>query len=328
MISVLIATRNRAPLLAATLDALAAQQWPGCPYEVLVVDNGSTDATGTVVEAAAAGSAAPVLYRQEPRPGKSHALNTAVLHARGDLLVLTDDDVLPGPGWLAAYARAFENPALDFAAGRILPLWEAPPPHWMSPALYGVLAISDGGTVRLPLGKRLNDHIMPIGANMAIRRQVIDRVGGWNPSLGKLLNTLRTGEDHEFSLKMAEAGLRGTYEPDAWVRHRVPADRLTRAYFRRWFFDNGTIVAGFEPRFPTTTHYVVGVPRYLWRQALASCASVIKGVANRDPKRIAAGEMRVLWFAGYVWGRWRLQRASAPTGREPARAAQAVAPRS
>lgn len=327
MISVLIATRDRAPLLAATLDALAVQQWPG-PYEVLVVDNGSKDATRSVVETAAARSTAPVLYRHEPRPGKSHALNTAVLHAHGDLLVLTDDDVLPGPNWLAAYAHAFENPTLDFAAGRILPLWEAQPPRWMSPALYGVLAIPDGGTVRLPLGKRLNDHIMPIGANMAIRRQVIDRVGGWNPDLGKLLNTLRTGEDHEFALKMTKANLRGMYEPDAWVRHRVPADRLTRAYFRRWFFDNGTIVAGFEPLFPTTTHYVLGVPRYLWRQALGSCASVIRGAATADPKRVAAGEMRVLWLAGYVWGRWRAGRAPAPTGSEPARPAEAAAPRS
>ena len=65
---------------------------------------------------------------------------------------------------------------------------------------------------------------MPIGANMAIRRSVVERVGGWNPALGKLDGTLRTGEDHEFALKMFDAGLVGVYEPRAEVAHRVPAD--------------------------------------------------------------------------------------------------------
>jgi cellulose synthase/poly-beta-1,6-N-acetylglucosamine synthase-like glycosyltransferase len=330
MISVLIATRDRARLLEVTLGALTGQEWPGQPYEVLVVDNASADDTRSVVEAAAARSPVPIVSLHEARSGKSRALNTAVAHARGDLLVLTDDDVVPSPGWLGAYARAFENPSVDYAVGRILPLWEASPPSWMSPALYGVLAIPDGGTKRLPLGRRLNDHIMPIGANMAVRRRVIDQIGGWNPDLGKLQHTLRTGEDHEFALKMTAAGLRGVYEPDAWVRHRVPADRLTRRYFRQWFFENGAIVAGLEARFPTTNRYVLGVPRYLWRQALVALGSSLSGRLTGDTKRAVAGEMRVRWFAGYLLGRWR--EAGATGGRlqvqEPTASTEATVPRS
>src|SRR5919106_4321342 len=211
MISVVIATRDRARLLASTLEALSRQESPGCPFEILIVDNGSIDDTPGVVAAAAARGPAPVMYLSETGPGKSRALNNAVAHARGDLLVLTDDDVLPSPGWLAAYVRAFSETGADFAAGRILPQWEAPPPRWMSPALHGVLAIPDGGTRRLTLGKGVNDQIMPIGANMAIRRHVLDRIGGWNPDLGKLQGTLRTGEDHEFALKMFDAGFTGVY---------------------------------------------------------------------------------------------------------------------
>lgn len=304
MISVVIATRNRAALLESTLEALCRQESPGCPFEILIADNASVDTTPAVVAAAAERAPVPVIYLREMRPGKSHALNTAVAQARGDLLVLTDDDVLPSSGWLAAYVRAFAETGADFAAGRILPLWEAPPPGWMSPALHGVLAIPDGGTVRLPVAKGLNEHIMPIGANMALKRQVLERVGGWNPDLGKLQGTLRTGEDHEFALKMLHAGLTGVYEPDASVRHRVPADRLRLAYFCRWFYGNGAIVAGLEQTFPSSTRHLLNVPRYLWRQALEDVLGLARGIVTWNSGDAVACGMRLAWFAGYLRARW------------------------
>jgi glycosyltransferase involved in cell wall biosynthesis len=160
MISVVIASRNRAPLLASTLAALERQDWPGCPFEIVVVDNASTDDTAHVIDEAVSRRRVPVMGLREDRPGKSHALNTAMAHARGDILVLTDDDVLPSRGWLATYRQAMDETGADYAAGRILPLWEAPPPRWLSPALYGVLAIPDGGTRRLSLaaGPERSDH--------------------------------------------------------------------------------------------------------------------------------------------------------------------------
>jgi glycosyltransferase involved in cell wall biosynthesis len=318
MLSVIIATRDRAPLLAITLDAIVTQKWPGQPFEVVVVDNASVDATRQVVAAVADATQVPVKYLREERAGKSYALNTGVAHARGSLLVLTDDDVVPERTWLEAIARAFAETAADFAAGRILPLWEAPPPEWMSPALHGVLAIADGGTERLPLGRDLNVHIMPIGANMAVRRHVVERIGGWDPSLGKLQGTLRTGEDHEFALRMTAAGLTGIYEPSACVRHRVPADRLQKAYFRRWFYGNGAIVAGLENHYKTTDSYIFNTPRYLWRQALSHTVSALRAFVTRDVQAATASKMRLVWFAGYVQARWRLRRARAVVASVPA----------
>ena len=314
MISVLIATRDRAPLLAATLEALLQQEAPGQPVEIVVVDNASTDGTPAVIERARTGGTDLVHIREE-RPGKSHALNTALTRLRGDLIVLTDDDVLPAPGWLAAYARAFEIRGADFVVGRILPMWEAPPPRWLSPALYGVLAIPDGGTEGLPIARGLNEHIMPLGANMAVRRRVVDRIGGWSPALGKLQGTLRTGEDHDFALRMLMAGFTGWYQPDAWVRHRVPADRLRLAYFSRWFHDNGAVEAQLERHYPTTSRYVFGVPRYLWRQAALDVSSALVGMATCDWARAAAGQMRAMWFAGYLRERWQMgTRGTVPGG--------------
>jgi glucosyl-dolichyl phosphate glucuronosyltransferase len=303
IISVVIATRDRAPLLEETLKALCELQAPGCPFEILVVDNGSIDSTATVVAEAARRSKVPITYLTEEKPGKSHALNTAITHARGDLLAFTDDDVLPSPGWLAAFARAFSETGADYAAGRILPLWEAPPPRWLTPSLHGVLAIPDGGTRRLTL-KGSVDQVMPIGANMAIRRRALDRVGGWNPQLGKLKNTLRTGEDHEFALKLVAAGFAGVYEPEACVLHRVPADRLRLAYFARWFYVNGQINAGLEQNYPSTARYLFSVPRYLWRQLAKDLMSIVSGIVTIDPRRFTSGAMRLAWFAGYLNGCW------------------------
>jgi hypothetical protein len=103
---------------------------------------------------------------------------------------------------------------------------------------------------------------------------------------------------------MVRAGFRGVYVPDACVRHRVPADRLERAYFRRWFSDNGAIVAGLEQSYPSTDRYLLNVPRYLWRQALGTARTTATALLRRDPAAIAAGEMRLRWLVAYIWARW------------------------
>jgi glucosyl-dolichyl phosphate glucuronosyltransferase len=316
MISVIVATRDRAALLKSTLEALSGQLSPGCPFEILVVDNGSVDGTRDVVAAAVERSSVPIVYLTEARPGKSHALNTAVTHARGDLLAFTDDDVLPSPGWLAAFMQTFTETGADYAAGRILPLWEATPPRWLTPALHGVLAIPDGGTRRLTL-EGMHDRVMPIGTNMAIRRQVLDRVGGWNPALGKLKDTLRTGEDHEFALRLIAAGLAGVYEPDAAVLHRVPADRLRLTYFFRWCYANGGIEAGLEEDYPSTEHYLLRVPRYLWRRVSKDLLAAIVGGLTLNAARATSGVMRLAWFAGYLKGRWKRHGVRATVGVRP-----------
>ena len=309
MVTVVIATRDRAELLKRTLAALGTQELEGIDLEVLIVDNGSTDRTREVVAEAAA-IWPGVVYLHEARPGKSHALNSALAHARGDLLLLTDDDVVPSKGWVQAFVRAFAETGADYAVGRIFPLWEVPPPHWMSDALRGVLAIPDGGPWRQLLSQGVHEEIMPIGANMAVRRSVIEHIGGWNPDLGKLGGTLRTGEDHEFALRMLAAGFRGVYEPGAWVGHHVPASRLRLGYFARWFYDNGAIVAGLEETYPSSCARLLGVPRYLWRQLARDLLSAFGAAVRADLAQVVAACMRVLWFGGFVQNRWSSARRS------------------
>src|SRR5260370_24259255 len=239
-VSVVIATRNRSALLGQTLDAVARQRWPHDRLEIVVADNGSSDDTRLVVEQAAARAGAlSVRYVFVGLTGKSHAVNAALRLTRGDLVAFTDDDVQPDGEWIGGLVRGVEETGADFAAGRILPIWQAEPPSWMSPSLYGVLAIPDNGVERLLIVAERPGHVMPIGANMAVRAGVIERLGGLRTDLGKLAGSLRTGEDHEFFLRMLNGGCRGVYEPPPLLRPPVPAHRLYRAYFCRWLPHNG-----------------------------------------------------------------------------------------
>src|SRR5262245_58022562 len=249
--SVIVATRNRSALLAQTLEALSRQTCPSSRFEIVVADNGSIDRTRSVVDAAAAAGRPVIKYLSVSTPGKSHAVNAALAVSCGETLAFTDDDVRPDRRWLARLVAALDRSGVDFVAGRVLPIWETPPPVWMSRALYGVLAIPDNGDKPIDIDSTAAD-VMPIGANMAVRRSVIERIGGLRGDLGKLEGTLRTGEDHEFFLRMIHAGFTGVYEPRAVVHHWVPANRLERSYFRRWLYQNGRDVARLEVSYPET----------------------------------------------------------------------------
>src|SRR5204862_2519605 len=125
--------------LARTLDALANQRWPHDRLEILVADNGSTDATRAVAAAGAVRPGAPaVQYLYVETPGKSQAVNAALQVASGDVFVFTDDDVRAEPAWIERLVAALDETNADFVAGRMRPMWEVPPPRWMSPALFGV----------------------------------------------------------------------------------------------------------------------------------------------------------------------------------------------
>jgi glycosyltransferase involved in cell wall biosynthesis len=318
-VSIVFATRYRCARLGQTLDALARQRWPADQLEIIIADNGSTDDTRAVVERAATGSrGVSVRYLFVAPPGKSHAVNAALHLTRGDLVAFTDDDVQPAPDWISALARAVQDTSADFVAGRMRPIWESEAPGWLSPSLYGVLAIPDNGPERLPIAADTPSQVMPIGANMAVRAAVIARLGGLRTDLGKLAGSLRTGEDHEFFLRLLRAGCRGVYEPGALVWHVVPAERLTRGYFRRWLHQNGHDVARLERSYPASVAFMLGLPRHLWRQVVVDLFStVVAAIAGDDPRRFAA-ELRVLWFAGYLRESWFGDAAPAPVPFTPA----------
>ena len=310
-VSVIIATRNRRALLAKTLEALGRQSYPHERLEIVVADNGSSDDTrAAVLAAAAANPGLTIRYLFVETPGKSYAVNAALEIALGDIFALTDDDVLPDPDWIRAVVSAIEQNGVDFVAGRILPMWESSPPRWMSPALYGVLAVPDNGSERARLSRVGESSIVPIGANMAVTRQAVRRIGGLRLDLGKLAGSLRTGEDHEFFLRLLNTGFDGVYEPAALVHHWVPAERLDPAYFRRWLYQNGRDVQRVETMYPEPVKRLLGIPRYLWRKGAVDIARVVATTLTNDPSGRFAATTRLGWLAGYVREAWFGERSS------------------
>ena len=144
-VSVLISTYNRAPRLRTALAALLGQTGD-VRYEVIVIDNNSSDDTAGVVAEMAAASPDRIRYVFEGRQGKSHALNTGLTLARGEILAFTDDDVRVAPDWLLQFRRGFTaHPAVDYIGGRVLPEWLAPAPRWLTTAHWSPLALQDYG---------------------------------------------------------------------------------------------------------------------------------------------------------------------------------------
>jgi glucosyl-dolichyl phosphate glucuronosyltransferase len=234
LLTVAICTWNRAGPLAATLDSLRALEEPcGAGWELLLVDNNSTDGTRRVAGRFA--DRLPLRYAFEPRQGLSSARNRAVREARGDLVVWTDDDVLVGPGWLRAYADAArQHPDAAFFGGPIEPHWLREPPGWLVRNLH---VLGTAFALRhLGPGRRaiLEPKELPFGANMAIRRPAL-AAAGFDPALGRVGAALTSGEETALLRALLARGERGVWLGDAPVRHVLPPSRATRRYVRSYF---------------------------------------------------------------------------------------------
>jgi glycosyltransferase involved in cell wall biosynthesis len=314
--SIVIATYNRAGMLRDTLASLA-QLRPAAPWEVIVVDNNSPDTTQEVVEEAAAGFPVPLRYAFEREQGRSAALNCGFRLASGDIVVTTDDDVRVEPDWLDQIGNALTSLECDYVGGRVTPIFENPAlPAWFPNRpglLWGVVALLDYGPTPVKYGVRV-----PLGVNMAMRREAIERAGGFDPSIGRKAGTLLGQEVREWCIRARAAGVRGVYAPELSLRHIIPASRLNKRYFRRWFYWRGIsrarlyAAAGLDMEAPEqtaidfrTVPHVLGVPRYLYRKALASAWHAVTAAVRGD--RVAAfdHELWVCFFAGILAERAR-----------------------
>jgi glycosyltransferase involved in cell wall biosynthesis len=314
--SVLIATYNRAAVLSDTLASLARLQ-PGEPWEVIVVDNNSPDNTREIVERAAPGFPAPLRYAFEREQGRSAALNCGFRLATGDIVVTTDDDVRVEPDWLNQIKHALTSLDCDYVGGRVTPLFEVPtlPPWFPSKPglLWGVVALLDYGPTPVKYGVRV-----PLGVNMAMRRGAIERAGGFDPAIGRKAGTLLGQEVREWCLRAHASGLVGYYAPNIVVQHLIPGDRLTKKYFRRWFFWRGISRAmlyadtGLDMEKPEQSTldfvrvpHIGGVPRYLFRSALVALKDAIVAALRGDQLTSFDRELWLCAFAGIVKQRWK-----------------------
>jgi glucosyl-dolichyl phosphate glucuronosyltransferase len=314
--SVVICTYNRAVRLAETLAAVQAMTRPDdCDVEIVVIDNNSTDDTRAVVEEAARRGPLRIVYAHEPQQGKSFALNTALALSRTDILALTDDDVIPARDWLARIVGHFRARDVTFVFGKVLPRWAVlPPPELLTARaqdVWGPLALVDYGDAAVAYVAENFAQPLPIGANVAFVRSALMTIGGWRIDLGKVNNTLISGEDHEIFMRLRRHGLySGYYDPDVAVRHYVPASRLTRRYFRRWFFWHGkTQALMLDDLFPkldmTRVRRIGGVPRFLYRDGLHQIGRYAATALGGRALEVLIEELRVIQFLGLCLESWR-----------------------
>jgi glucosyl-dolichyl phosphate glucuronosyltransferase len=308
--TVLICTYNRAGYLADTLDSLAASRVNDLRWNVIVVDNNSTDTTREVVASRIARFPVALEYIFEAQQGKSNALNTGLAATNAAIVVFTDDDVRVGEGWLEAVCRPMlDDETIDYTGGPVLPMWEQPCPSWLDGRsdLWGTLAILDYGPQPFIFEERRR---VPLGANMSVRRTLIDRVGGFDPALGRKGESLLGQEQAEFFCRSRAAGARGLYVPAARLDHHVPAQRLTRGYFRRWWYWKGVSKSRLEQRHPVTELGIdlsavprfAGVPRFMIGSALRDAAGwLIAALTWNQAERMRCVAM-LCYFAGYVNG--------------------------
>jgi glycosyltransferase involved in cell wall biosynthesis len=311
--TVLICTYNRSVFLADTLDSLAqTSAHPGFSWNVLVVDNNSTDATRAVVEARVGRFPVRLDYLFEPCQGKSNALNAGMAAIRADIIVFTDDDVRVEPKWLReAVSPLLERRDLDYTGGPVRPIWEAARPGWLDETgnLGGAIAVKDHGPRAFIFEDRRKT---PLGVNMAVRRRLIERIGGFRPDLGRNGNRLLGQEQAEFFHRSREAGARGLYNPAMVVDHFVPASRLTRSYFRRWWYWKGVSHARVHRMHGRTelgldvrrVPRMLGVPRFILGSAWRDAVGWTGALFERSAMRRAECSMGVMYCAGYCREEW------------------------
>lgn len=219
--SIVVASHNRASRLQQTLQAIGDLAiGPHWSAELIVVDNASTDDTREIVERTELRNM-PVQYAYEGRVGKSHALNRGLAISRGDVLLFTDDDVIPEVSWAQSMVGALQRGDCDAVTGeiRLAPQLVRP---WQTPAHRRWMALSGDA-------RPWNGIVELIGANMGFRREVLSRVGGFDTELGP--GAIGLGEDTLFGLQLHHAGYRVAYASDAVVEHRFDEARLQRKYW-------------------------------------------------------------------------------------------------
>jgi glycosyltransferase involved in cell wall biosynthesis len=231
-ITVAIPTYNRAELLRQTLAGIARQDYPQDQFEVLVIDNNSRDHTRDVVLSFAGARPAP-RYLVETKQGLDYGRNRAVAEARGEILVLADDDILVEPDWLQQMTAPFDADRagkIGCVGGEVVPVFPDGLPGWMA-EWYAPLAFRrDAG----PLPSRQT----PKGANMAFPRWVFEKVGLFSTVLDRTGKSLFSGGESELIRRIRKAGLEVWFAPAARVRHQMPASRTTFKWAARHAFDS------------------------------------------------------------------------------------------
>jgi glycosyltransferase involved in cell wall biosynthesis len=297
-VTVAICTFNRAESLRLTLDSLVAMEIPSdLPWELLIVNNNSTDHTDDVIGEYV--GRLPVRREFESRGGKSNALNRAIDVAKGDYIVWIDDDVLVDAGLLTAYAAAFRRwPEAAVFGGRIKPKYEAPVEKWVlesEAVLGGPYAIRDFGDQVRPFSADDEDHF-PYGANWAIRA-IEQRAFRYDPDLGPVPRRIRNQEDTDLMLRLLRSGATGYWISEAMVEHCIGRNRQTVRYIAEYYESWGETFSFRNAAATAAAPFLFGIPRRIWPRLLGGW------VFYRVCRFVSSAPVWVKYLEVYSWNK-------------------------
>lgn len=269
-LSVVVCTYNNHASLRDTLHSFQRLRVPaGVEVELCVVDNNSSDATAQAYEACVAGMAFPCRYVFESAQGLSNARNRGLAEARGEYIIFTDDDVLVEPDWLEQYARSLLSLGADAAYGRVVPQWRGPAPWFFMPELRATYALLDYGPKSFFVDQDWQEFF---GANFAVRRRLLQELGGFDARLGRTKGSFFVGEERQVFLRLRERGATIHYDAANTVQHVIADNRKNTAFLRKYFRD----IAGSHVCADTLAprRWVGPLPAYRWREVLGFAASL------------------------------------------------------
>lgn len=276
-LSVIVCTYNRSRLLAQLLESALGLELPeGVEWELLVIDNNSDDDTRHVVERFK--ERLPIRYAFEPQQGKTHALNRALGMSRGRLLLFSDDDVVLPRHWLTNFLVAADDQCeFSWFGGKVKPDWKGARPRWYREETASVFS---GFFVDYDLGDQSRPYLRgekrPLGASLAVRREVFKRVGGFRTDLGPRGKLRGVGDETELIERAAAEGMKGFYVGESPVLHYVAPNRTGISALLNYGFGKGL------------NQYRMGVDRQrrgslerAGSQALRGALQILKGRGDR-----------------------------------------------
>ena len=232
-ISLVICTYNRCRYLPEALESITKQTLQGERFELIIVDNNSTDDTAAIAQQFIA--LHPELnarYCFEENKGLSHARNRGVAEARSPIVNYVDDDAILSPDYLTEMLQFFKtHPQAAGAGGKVIPKYEdGTEPAWMSKYLNGFVGKIDFGDEVHAFTKAMK---YPVGCNMAYRKAVLQQAGGFNNAL-----QFRSDDKYIFH-QVRKISAQVYFVPKAWLFHYIDAQRLQLENFKKLFLKTG-----------------------------------------------------------------------------------------
>lgn len=302
-ISIIICTYNRADNLKACFDCLTAQVVDdNFIWEVLLVDNNSSDLTKQFTDDYATNCNFRLRYTFASQQGLSHARNHGIQEAKGNILIFIDDDIHVNKRWLQSIYNTFTTHSCDAVGGRIHIESPAKLPKWITPEMYGFLGHQDFGDDSHPMDGYKE---FPFGGNMAIRRSVIDKIGLFDTEMGRKgvglkKEELFKGEETDFFHRLADAGGKFYYQPEALVLHKILFHQLKPGFFLTLHNNAGLLHA----RKDLTKHHrtLAGIPLFVYPQLARSIRKYAHELITQGPYKSFRQLMNVIYFLGMMSG--------------------------